>query len=326
MTSDSSIPSPKQRRNPRFNWTPYLLILPSLIYLALFFAWPMVRGLNLAVREDGAALELQAEPSRNSLSAGQLPRGTQVNIRDQPGNTIPSEELQQGNVTTETWFQIRSQDTSGQPIEGWVSEQRIRVRESDDNGVPIAGTVRAVISSTADPLTSDRGTMLVNASWGLGEAIVSGVVTPDTWSIRKDGMEIASRQIGHKTVQVRRTADGTTSEVSVPDELRDVPSLSDGELAELAVIALEVEEHYQAPMDVEWALAGGRFFILQARPITTLAESGGLAYPPGDYNRTMFLEIFPDPLSPAFTSVVEPLFGGMLDFSFRALGFRPPAD
>ena len=154
MTDDSGTQGQKQRRKPRFNWTPYLLILPSLIYLALFFAWPMVRGLNLAVREDGAALVLQAQPDRNGLAAGQLPRGTQISILDQQGNTIPPEELQQGNLTTETWFQVRSQDADGQPIEGWVSEQRIRVRESDANGVPVSGTIRSVISSTADPQTS----------------------------------------------------------------------------------------------------------------------------------------------------------------------------
>ena len=66
MTSDSRTQNRKQRRNPRFNWTPYLLILPSLIYLAVFFAWPMVRGLNLAVREDGAALELLGKAQRDS--------------------------------------------------------------------------------------------------------------------------------------------------------------------------------------------------------------------------------------------------------------------
>lgn len=154
MTSDARTQGRKRRRNPRFDSTPYLLILPSLVYLALFFAWPMVRGLNLAVREEGAALVLLTEPQRDSPSAGQLPRGTQVDILDQQGNPIPAEALGQGNLITETWFQVRSEDTDGQPIEGWVPEQRIRVRESDQNGVPLSGTVRAVISSTADPLTS----------------------------------------------------------------------------------------------------------------------------------------------------------------------------
>ena len=154
MTSDSRTQRRPPRRNPRFNWTPYLLILPSLVYLALFFAWPMVRGLNMAVRDEGAALVLLGEAKRDGQSVGQLPRGTRVSILDRQGNTIPAGELAQGNLTTETWFQIRGQDNTGQAIEGWVSEQRIRVRESDANGVPRSGTVRSVISSTADPLTS----------------------------------------------------------------------------------------------------------------------------------------------------------------------------
>jgi multiple sugar transport system permease protein len=144
----------RTKSRKRRNWAPYLLILPSLIYLALFFAWPMLRGLILAVREEGAALRLQAEAERGSAVAGTLPRGTQVEILDQQGNTIPPEELAQGNLVTETWFQVRSQDSSGQAVEGWTSESRIRVREEDENGRPTAGTVRAVLSSTADPLTS----------------------------------------------------------------------------------------------------------------------------------------------------------------------------
>jgi multiple sugar transport system permease protein len=137
----------------RINWTPYLLILPSLLYLALFFAWPMVQGLILAIREEGALLRLRSEADRNSTISGQLPRGTQVSILNRQGNPIPQEELGQGNLLTEVWFRIRGQDTEGQLIEGWASERRIRVRESDESGKPISGSVRSVLSSTADPLT-----------------------------------------------------------------------------------------------------------------------------------------------------------------------------
>jgi multiple sugar transport system permease protein len=144
--------STKSRK--RRNWAPYWLILPSLIYLALFFAWPMVRGLTLAVREEGAVLALQTEADRSSLAVGSLPRGTQVEILDQQGNTIPPEELGQAGLITETWYRVRSQDPGGGTIEGWTSGQRIRVRETDENGAPIAGSVRAVLSSTADPLTA----------------------------------------------------------------------------------------------------------------------------------------------------------------------------
>src|SRR5581483_4177629 len=92
--------------------------------------------------------------------------------------------------------------------------------------------------------------------------------------------------------------------------------------------------------DVEWAYARGKFYMLQARPITTLwtadhrpqgTEKDAKRYAirdaqQGEYNRTMFVEIFPDPLSPAFLSVIVPLFRSMLDFTFETLGFTPPRD
>jgi multiple sugar transport system permease protein len=142
-----------QKTRKRINWAPYLLILPSLLYLALFFAWPMVQGLILAVREERALLTLRADAERDSTIAGQLPRGTQVDILGQQGNQIPPGEPQQGDLLTEVWFRVRAESTDGQPVEGWTPERRIRVRESDASGAPIAGTVRSILSSTADPLT-----------------------------------------------------------------------------------------------------------------------------------------------------------------------------
>src|SRR5829696_6305847 len=157
-------PTPKARKTT--NWAPYLLILPSLFYLALFSAWPMVQGLILAVREERALLTLRADAERNSSIAGQLPRGIQVDILGQQGNQIPPGEPAQGDLLTEIWFRLRAESTDGQLIEGWTPERRIRVRESDANGVPIAGTVRSILSSSADPLTrvyaeADEGSEVV---------------------------------------------------------------------------------------------------------------------------------------------------------------------
>jgi phosphoenolpyruvate synthase len=189
----------------------------------------------------------------------------------------------------------------------------------DHERVALAVVVQAIVAAdvagvlfTADPLTSDLQTTVINASYGLGEAIVSGTVTPDTWHVDKDTRAIRRREIGHKERQVVRLSDGGTDETDVPPHLSDAPSLSDEQVAELAGVGARIEAHYAQPMDVEWAYSGGRAYMLQARPITTLrealAEDG--AVEPGDYNRTMFIEIFPDPLSPAFVSVVEPLFTG----------------
>ena len=95
----------KEKKRSKINWTPYWLILPTLIYLALFFIWPMFRGLGLAVWDAEGILTLQAEPQRDSAEAGQLPQGTQVNILDQQGNFISPEELAQANIITERWNQ-----------------------------------------------------------------------------------------------------------------------------------------------------------------------------------------------------------------------------
>jgi len=143
----------RSKGRKKINWAPYLLILPSLVYLVLFFGWPMVQGLILAVREEGALLTLRSKAELNSSIAGQLPRGIQVGILNRQANPIPPEDLDQSNLPTEGWFQIRGQDTEGQTIEGWTPEQRIRVRELDESGAPVTGSVRLILASDADPLT-----------------------------------------------------------------------------------------------------------------------------------------------------------------------------
>lgn len=215
----------------------------------------------------------------------------------------------------------------------------------DQQKVALAVVVQAMIEAdvagilfTANPVNQRRDEIVINASWGLGEAVVSGLVTPDTFIVRKHDGGIVAREIATKDRAIRYAADVGTHEVELPPERRTIPSLSDAEVLELARLGERIETYYRAPMDVEWALRGGKFYILQARPITTLdakerttdahpfkpPEGGPGGSPTGEYNRTMFVEIFPDPLSPAFLSVIVPLFQSMLDFTFETLGFRPP--
>jgi multiple sugar transport system permease protein len=156
-------PGPRSNRN----WAPYLLILPTLTYLLLFFAWPMFQGLLLAVREQDAVLTLRAEADRSSQATGRLPQGTAVTILERRGNQVPPEETGQPDQVTETWFQIRGADPSGQTIEGWTPETRVRVLESDENGSPSAGSIRPRIGSE-DPLTGiyaepNQGSEIVGA-------------------------------------------------------------------------------------------------------------------------------------------------------------------
>jgi multiple sugar transport system permease protein len=142
-----------QTKRSKINWTPYWLILPTLIYLALFFIWPMFQGLGLAVWDAEGTLMLRAEAQRDGAEAGQLPQGTQINILDQQGNFIAPEELAEANIITERWLNIRGENTEGQTVEGWASDSRVRIREEDADGNPVSGSIRRKLGANAEPFT-----------------------------------------------------------------------------------------------------------------------------------------------------------------------------
>lgn len=143
------------KRKRRFNWIPYLLILPSVIYLMLFFAWPMVQALRLAVWEQNALLTLREEADEDSPVVDRLPQGSQVEILDRQGNFIPPELLAERRaLLTELWFQISGEDEAGQTVTGWAPESRVRIRDEAADGTPLSGSIRTRIGAAADPLTS----------------------------------------------------------------------------------------------------------------------------------------------------------------------------
>ena len=169
----------------------------------------------------------------------------------------------------------------------------------------------AGILFTADPLTGDRGQVMINAAWGLGEAVVGGQVTPDTIVVDKSSGAIARQEINEKQVMAVRTADGTREE-PVPAERRKRPVLSPAQAAELARVGARIEQLYGQPMEVEWALHDGRVAVVQARPITTLRAPE----PPtevwndslsGDYlwSRGNVGEAVPDAMTPCGWSLIK---------------------
>jgi pyruvate,water dikinase len=122
---------------------------------------------------------------------------------------------------------------------------------------------------TANPVTSNTGEIILNTSWGLGEAIVSGKVNPDQYIIDKEPLAIRDKTIHEKLVMTVRQEDGQGSaEVEVPEELRSVETLPDEQIRELSQIGLRIEEHYGFPQDIEWGYSKGRFAILQSREVT----------------------------------------------------------
>jgi pyruvate, water dikinase len=132
---------------------------------------------------------------------------------------------------------------------------------------------RAGVLFTADPSNGDRSRIVVEGALGLGEVVVSGQVEPDTYVVAKDGLRLVQTRVGHQTHRLDGADDGTVRRVDLDAEAGGARVLSDDEVVGLARLGLEVEAHYGRPQDVEWAIAGGRTYLVQSRPITTLTDS-----------------------------------------------------
>ncbi len=174
----------------------------------------------------------------------------------------------------------------------------------------------AGILFTANPLNGARDQVMINAAWGLGEAIVGGQVTPDTVVVDKASGAITQQEITEKGVMTVPTQSGTREE-AVPADQRTQAVLSPAQAAELARIGVQIEGLYGQPMDIEWVLHDGRIFVVQARPITALpaastatqvipAAEWKLPNPKGHYMRAGVLELLPDPLSTLFATLGLP--------------------
>ncbi|MEP7355766.1 MAG: PEP/pyruvate-binding domain-containing protein [Anaerolineales bacterium] len=127
----------------------------------------------------------------------------------------------------------------------------------------------AAVAFSANPVTGNRDEVMINASWGLGESIVGGTVTPDTFVVRRSDLAVISRVIADKQ-QMTVSAPGGTREVAVPRFLRQAACLTDEQVVEMARLALTLETTMGHPVDVEGAFAAGELYLLQCRPITTL--------------------------------------------------------
>jgi len=134
---------------------------------------------------------------------------------------------------------------------------------------------KAGVLFTVNPINQNYEEMVIEGAWGLGEGVVSGVVTPDTYIIDKKTLTPKSISVARKDVMFIRDEKGETKKVETPEDLREKRVLSDEELKKLAEMGLTIEKHYGKPMDIEWGIEKGNIFMLQARPITTLDKKKG---------------------------------------------------
>jgi len=127
----------------------------------------------------------------------------------------------------------------------------------------------AAVVFTANPVTGSRDEMVINASWGLGESIASGVVTPDTFVVRKADLGVIRCAVGCKERMTVPAPTGTRT-IPVPRLMRRQPSLSEDHLLAVAGLGLTLEQWMGRPVDVECAYSGQTLYLLQCRPITTV--------------------------------------------------------
>jgi pyruvate, water dikinase len=125
------------------------------------------------------------------------------------------------------------------------------------------------VTFTVHPVTEDRNQMIIEAGFGLGEAIVGGMITPDTYVLNKNKNLIEDKNVSQQKMMIVRSTKGTV-ESKVPKNKQKKQKLSDKQILALAKICIAIEKHYKFPCDIEWAFEKGKFYIVQSRPITTL--------------------------------------------------------
>jgi pyruvate,water dikinase len=170
---------------------------------------------------------------------------------------------------------------------------------------------------TVNPMTGREREMIIEAAFGLGEALVSGRVNADRFVVDAVTGAVLERAVTEKALKIVPNADGTTREVSLAGEEARRPTLSDAQLAELAELGAAIAEHYGRPMDIEWAYAGETLHVLQARPITRLNFAADI----GEWTTADFREggVSSDVCSPFMWSLYELAFDHSMDKYFKAI-------
>ena len=183
----------------------------------------------------------------------------------------------------ETYLNVLGIEALAAAVVGcWISIRSSRVIEYRHRyGLPVEGAQIAVlvqqmvqadvagIAFSANPVTRERSEVVINASWGLGESIVGGSVTPDTYIVAKDHLVVRECQIAEKERMTIADPEGTR-EVAVPRFMRAQATLDDAKAVEIARLARLLEVEMGWPVDLEYAYHGETLYLLQCRPITTL--------------------------------------------------------
>lgn len=208
-----------------------------------------------------------------AMGGGPVAVRSSATAEDLPGAAFAGQQ--------DTYLNVVGEDALLQAVlDCWASlwtDRAISYRQRqgiDQRQVAIAVVVQEMVQAetagvlfSANPVTGERGEIVIDASPGLGEAVVSGLVTPEHYVLDNTGKVRAYTPGGHE-LSIRSLASGGTEESAGAGTPR--PVLSEGHLEELARLALRAQDHFGRPQDMEWAVADGRVYVLQSRPMTAL--------------------------------------------------------
>jgi pyruvate,water dikinase len=200
-------------------------------------------------------------------------------------SSATAEDLPQASFAGQqaSFLNVKGQDEVVKAVKAcWASlfESRAifyRVEQGFDHmKVKLCAVIQAMVQSersgvmfTVDPLSQDPNKMVIEAVYGLGEAIVSGAVTPDKYIIDKRMLKVLDRKIAKQEWMITRLEEETTKGF-IKKEYQALQKLADPQIQTLAGIGRKIEQHYGSPQDIEWAVEGDKIYIVQSRPITTL--------------------------------------------------------
>lgn len=253
--------------------------------------------------EDPEALEQAAEKAKELVMSVSIPPSLKKSIQDaykKMGRNVvvavrssaTAEDLPDASFAgqQETYLNMKGQKPVLEAVQKcWASlygGRAIYYRAKqgfDDRHVDIAVVVQELVHSekagvmfSSHPVTGEPLT-IIEASWGLGEAVVSGSVSPDKYVYNQRAGRLVDTFIATKIIEILPDGEHGTKQVEVPTDRQEMAVLSESEVHELAKFALVAEMHYGVPQDLEWAVVGDSFYILQSRPITTIKSSSSPA-------------------------------------------------
>jgi len=149
-----------------------------------------------------------------------------------------------------------------------------------DERISVAVVVQKMIESemsgiafSVHPVTENRNQLIIEAGFGLGEAIASGQITPDSYVVEKDSRKIIDKNVSEQTRALQRKEKGGNDCVMVPYSKQRTQVLCDKEILELSTLIIMIEDHYDCAQDIEWAFADNQFYITQSKLVTTLKNN-----------------------------------------------------